>query len=89
MASGKVRMFRGKWLRRETVRVICHAYNQTKKEIKAGSMSGFTVVRMAKCHVIITWEVLQAFLYIAMIFAVSIPNVWQTINMVVTQGLQP
>ena len=55
---------------------VCHAYNQIEKEIKDGRMRGSTVVRISKCHVIITWEVLQAFLHIATIFAVSIPNVW-------------
>ena len=43
----------------------------------------------AKCHVIVTWEVLQAFLCIATIFAVNIPNVWQVMDLLVTHGLQP
>ena len=89
MASGEVKTFRRKLLLRQRVRVICHAYNQIEKEMKAGCMSGSTAVGTAKCHVIITWEVLQAFLHIATIFAVSIPNVWRTINKLVTQGLQP
>ena len=66
-----------------------HAYNQNEKDIKYGRMRGSTVVRMSKCHVIITWEVLQAFLRIATMFAISIPNVWQMIDNLVTQGLQP
>ena len=56
--------------------MICYAYNQIDKAIKAGRMRGFTAVHMAKYHVIIIWEVLQAFLCIATIFAVGMPNVW-------------
>ena len=52
-------------------------------------MRGSTVVCPTKCHVVVTWEVLQAFLRIATMFAVSIPNVWPTIDKLVTQGLQP
>ena len=68
---------------------VCHAYNQIKKEIKDRRMRGSTVVCITECHVIITWEVLQALFRIVMIFAVSIPNVWRTIDNLVTQGLQP
>ena len=72
----------------QMVLVICHAYNQIK-EIKAGHMRGSTAVHMAICHVLVTWEVLQALLCIAMIIVVSTPNVWRTISKLVTQGLQP
>ena len=50
---------------------VCHAYNQIEKEMKDGRMRGSTVIHMTKCHVIVTWEVLQAFLHIATIFAVT------------------
>ena len=88
MASGKVKTFRLKWLRRQMVQVICHAYNQIEKEIKARHMRGSTAACTAKCHVIVTWEVLQAFLRIATIVVVSTPNVWQTINKLLTQDLE-
>ena len=41
-------MFRGKRLRRQTVQVICHAYDHIEKEIKAGRMRGSAAVRTAK-----------------------------------------
>ena len=39
--------------------------------------------------VIVTWEVLQAFMHIAMMFALSIANVWGSIDNLVTLVLQP
>ena len=41
-------MFRGKRFRRQTIRVICHAYNQIEKETKVGRMRGSAAVRTAK-----------------------------------------
>ena len=88
IGSGEVKTFHGKRLQRWTVRVICHAYSLIE-EIKAGRMRDSSIVHRAKCYVTVTWEVLQGFLCIAMIFANSIPNVWRMIDKLVTQGLQP
>ena len=69
--------------------MIYHAYSLIEKEIKDGHMRGSSIVHVAKCHMIVTWEVLQAFLHIVMIFAVSIPNVWRTIDKLATHSVPP
>ena len=91
MALGKVKIFCGKRLLRQTGQVSSQTYNQIEKELKAGCMRGSTAVRTAKHHVIVTWEVLQVFLHIATILVVSIhePKVRRMIDKLVTQSLQP